>query len=307
MNGVLVIDKPQDFTSFDVVAVMRRLCRQKKIGHTGTLDPMATGVLPLLLGSATKAASLLEDGDKTYKASFALGWETDTQDSTGKTLRKSGVRTGREQVERAAASFRGDIMQLPPMYSAVQVDGKRLYTLARQGIMVEREKRPVTIYRLELLSFCEEEQSGELLVECSKGTYIRTLCADIGEALGTYGVMTALRRTRACGFSLEEALPLEQAREMEPEELKARMLPADLLFSSKPAVTVSAAQAARFLNGGGLSLERTGIKKDGWIPGSGYRVYSPDRVCLGLGAVNLEKMELSVLKLFPQGNEGAGV
>lgn len=301
MNGVLIIDKPQDFTSFDVVAVMRRIFHQKKIGHTGTLDPMATGVLPLLLGSATKAAALLEDGDKTYTASFALGWETDTQDSTGKILRKSSLRAGREAVESAVASFRGEIMQLPPMYSAVQVDGKRLYTLARQGVTVEREKRPVTIYRLELLSFCEEEQTGELLIECSKGTYIRTLCADIGEALGTYGVMTALRRTRACGFTLEDALPLVKAREMNAEDLEACVLPADRLFLTKPSVTVSAAQACRFSNGGALSLERTSVKKSGWIPGKCYRVYAPDRTFLGLGIVNLEKMEIGVLKLFPTG------
>ena len=163
MNGILIIDKPQDFTSFDVVAVMRRLCSQKKIGHTGTLDPMATGVLPLLLGNAARAQAILPDSDKEYDASFQLGVTTDTLDSTGRVLtRTENVSVTRETLCRALGPFRGEIMQIPPMYSAVSKDGKRLYELARKGIEVEREKRPVTISELTLLSYNEETACGRL-------------------------------------------------------------------------------------------------------------------------------------------------
>ena len=209
MNGVLVVDKPADYTSFDVVAVVRRLAGREKTGHTGTLDPMATGVLPILLGKATRAASLLEDTSKEYRAEFAFGYATDTQDSTGEVLARSDVRVTKDALLAALPHFRGNILQEPPMYSAVRKDGKRLYELARQGITVEREKRPVTIETLECIRFDEASQTGALEVRCSKGTYIRTLCADIAAALGTYGVMTALRRTSACGFSLEDAVPLD--------------------------------------------------------------------------------------------------
>ena len=212
MNGVIVIDKPQGFTSFDVVAVMRRACGQKKIGHTGTLDPMATGVLPLLLGCATRAEPLLDDSGKEYEASFRLGFSTDTEDTTGRVTAQSGVRVTREEILNRIPEFTGEILQTPPMYSAVHKDGKRLYELARQGVEVEREKRPVTITRLELLAFDEERQEGRLAVACSKGTYIRTLCADLALSCGSLGVMSALRRTRAAGFGLDDAVPLEQAR-----------------------------------------------------------------------------------------------
>ena len=170
MNGVLVIDKPRDFTSFDVVAVIRGVCGTKKVGHTGTLDPMATGVLPVLLGNATKAQSLMPDSDKAYEAEFMLGVRTDTLDITGNVTAKKDARMRFEDVDGVLDGFRGEIMQLPPMYSAVSVDGKRLYDLARQGIEVEREKRAVTIERLELLSFDENTQTGRLSVYCSKGT-----------------------------------------------------------------------------------------------------------------------------------------
>ena len=299
MNGVLVIDKPAGFTSFDVVACLRRACRQKKMGHTGTLDPMATGVLPLLLGSATKAAELLPDHDKTYLAGFALGSETDTQDSSGKVLRSGGRRVMREELEQVLEQFRGEILQVPPMYSAVSVGGQRLYSLARQGVTVEREARPVTIYRLELCSFDEREQTGELLVECSKGTYIRTLCADIGETLRAYGIMTSLRRTRACGFTLEDALPLEEARAMKTEALEARVLPTEKLFIGLRGLVVTPAQAVRFSNGGALALDR--LRFSGKSPESGerFRVCAPGGKFLGLGETTAETGELRVLRLFP--------
>ena len=299
MNGVIVVDKPRDFTSFDVVAVMRRLCGERKIGHTGTLDPMATGVLPLLLGKATRAASLLEDTDKEYTAGFALGYCTDTQDSTGKKLQESGKKATKEQIEAVLPYFRGNIRQLPPMYSAVQINGQRLYDLARQGIEVEREKRPVTVYRLELTEFDENTQSGALTVRCSKGTYIRTLCADIGERLGTFGVMTSLRRTAAAGFTLSQAISLDEARELSARgALLKKLLPVESLFLHSPAVQVTGAQANRFRNGGGLSLDRTSILFPDRKNGAVFRVLSPEGEFLGLGNVDTEKAELCVLRLF---------
>lgn len=297
MDGILIIDKPRDFTSFDVVAVMRRLVRQKKIGHTGTLDPMATGVLPLLLGRATRAASLLEETGKEYEAAFRFGLATDTQDSTGKTLAQSDAPVPREKLLAALPAFRGEILQLPPMYSAVQKDGVRLYTLARQGVTVEREPRPVTIDLLELLSYDEISRSGALRVRCSKGTYIRTLCADLGEALGTYGVMTALRRTAACGFTLADAVTLEQARALsEQGALAEKVRPVETLFTTYPAVRVTAAQAARFCNGGALSLARTALKDSEAAGGERFRVQSPGGAFLGLGQTR--GPELAVLRLF---------
>ncbi|NLJ32146.1 MAG: tRNA pseudouridine(55) synthase TruB [Clostridiales bacterium] len=297
MDGVLVIDKPRDFTSFDVVAVMRRLCGRKKVGHTGTLDPMATGVLPLLLGRATRAASLLEDTDKEYEAGFRFGLSTDTQDITGTVLAQSEAPVSRERLLAALPAFRGRILQLPPMYSAVRKNGVRLYELARQGICVEREPRPVTIETLELLRYSEPERSGALRVRCSKGTYIRTLCADLGEALGAFGVMTGLRRTAACGFSLADAVSLEQARSLaEQGKLAERVRPVETLFASRPAVTVTAAQTVRFCNGGALSLERTDLKGADTAEGGIFRVKSPEGLFLGLGKVG--DGQLGVLRLF---------
>ncbi len=302
MDGVIVIDKPQDFTSFDVVAVMRRLCGQKKIGHTGTLDPMATGVLPLLLGKATRAAPFLEDTSKEYEAGFRLGCSTDTQDITGEIRKESSLPVTRAQLEAVLPAFRGEIFQMPPMYSAVQKNGRRLYTLARQGIEVERDLRPVTIYKLELKEYDEAARSGSLVIRCSKGTYIRTICADIGERLGAFGVMSSLRRTAAAGFCLSDSVTLEQARALSEQGMLAqRVLPTEHLFLGCPALRVSPAQARRFCNGGGLSLDRTEIplrdKKDGAV----FRVLSSDSEFLGLGAVSLANAELGVLRLFCTG------
>lgn len=299
MNGVLVIDKPCDFTSFDVVAVMRRLSRERKIGHTGTLDPMATGVLPLLLGKATRAASLLEDSDKVYRAEFQLGVETDTQDATGAVLRQSDAPVSREKLLAALPAFRGDILQTPPMYSAVRKDGRRLYELARQGIEIKREPRPVSIYRLELLEYNEPERRGSLLIECSKGTYIRALCADLGQAVGSLGIMASLRRTRACGFSLEQAVSLDEARALAAQnQLESRVLPVESLFEEYPAVSVTAAQSVRFQNGGALALERLRLNSGPFAPNARVRVNSPEGEFLGLGRVDAETRELAVLRLF---------
>ncbi len=302
MNGVLVIDKPEDFTSFDVIAVVRGVCGTKKAGHTGTLDPMATGVLPVLLGNATKAQSLMPDSDKAYEAEFMFGVRTDTLDITGSVTARKEARLRYEDIERVLPQFRGEIMQLPPMYSAVSVDGRRLYDLARQGIEVEREKRAVTIERLELLGFDEKTQTGRLSVSCSKGTYIRTLIDDIGEKLGTYAVMTKLRRTLACGYGIDEAIPLEELRALKEsqgiEAVQKLIKPTETVFAPYRAVYVSAAQAKRFKNGGGLDAGRTALAKMNKQNGEIFRVYERDGGFLGLGKVNLEKAELGFLKLF---------
>lgn len=302
MNGVLVIDKPEDFTSFDVIAVVRGVCGTKKAGHTGTLDPMATGVLPVLLGNATKAQSLMPDSDKAYEAEFMLGVRTDTLDITGSVTARKEARLRYEDIERVLPQFRGEIMQLPPMYSAVSVDGRRLYDLARQGIEVEREKRAVTIERLELLGFDEKTQTGRLSVSCSKGTYIRTLIDDIGEKLGTYAVMTKLRRTLACGYGIDEAIPLEELRALKEsqgiEAVQKLIKPTETVFAPYRAVYVSAAQAKRFKNGGGLDAGRTALAKMNKQNGEIFRVYERDGGFLGLGKVNLEKAELGFFKLF---------
>ena len=202
MNGVLCIDKPEGMTSFDVIARLRRITHTRRIGHTGTLDPMATGLLPVLFGTATKACDLMPESGKRYRAAFQLGFTSDTEDIWG-TLSPTGAAfPEKEAVEAALVPFRGEILQLPPMYSALSVGGKRLYELAREGKTVERTPRPVTISRLDLLAYDAVSGRGELDVACSKGTYIRTLCADLGASLGTGAVMAALRRTEACGFTL---------------------------------------------------------------------------------------------------------
>ncbi len=298
MTGVLILDKPAEFTSFDAVAVCRRLCHERKIGHTGTLDPMATGVLPLLLGKATRAASLLEDTDKEYEAGFQLGVSTDTEDSTGKVLATSDTPVSKEALEALLPRFRGEIMQVPPMYSAVSKDGKRLYELARKGIEVEREARPITIYRLELTGYDETTREGTLRVSCSKGTYIRTLIADLAKAAGSLGVMTALRRTHACGFTLADAITLDEARALsEAGTLEEKLRPVESLFVHLPEVAVSAAQAVRFQNGGQLDLSRIArFRREKPEEEQAFRVKGEDGAFLGLGKI--EKQQMAILKLF---------
>lgn len=298
MNGIIVIDKENGYTSFDVVAKMRRICGEKKIGHTGTLDPMATGVLPILIGNATKAQSLLPESDKEYEATFSFGITTDTLDITGKVLSQTESNVKSEDLEAVLPQFRGDIMQLPPMYSAISKDGVRLYELARKGLVTEREARPITVYKLDLLNFDEQLQSAQILVKCSKGTYIRSICDDIGQALGCGAVMTSLRRVTACGYTLDDAITLEKAKELsENGMLEEYLRPTEGVFACYPSVKVTEAQAVRFKNGGGLMLSRTDVD-DNSENGAYYRVYNSSDVFLGLGYVNKEKEELSVKKQF---------
>ena len=215
MDGLLLVDKPAEWTSMDVCAHLRGVLHERHIGHTGTLDPNATGLLVVLTGKGTKAAKYLESDEKGYVARLRLGLRTDTQDIWGTVLERNGETRTRQEIEAALDAFRGPIMQLPPMYSAIKIRGKKLYEIARRGGDVEREPRPITIHRLELT---DRDEAGDwgLEIDCSKGTYIRTLCADIGEALGCGGCMSALRRVRAGRFTIAEAHTLDEIRQ-DPE------------------------------------------------------------------------------------------
>lgn len=260
-NGILIIDKPAGWTSMDVCAKIRGILREKRVGHGGTLDPMATGVLPVFVGRATRAVEFAENGRKEYDAGLRLGLMTDTQDVTGRVLETRPVTAGREEVEAALVGFRGEIQQIPPMYSAVKIQGKKLYELARRGKEVERKPRPVTIHALELL----EAESGtdyRLRCLCSKGTYIRTLCHDVGQALGCGGALYSLRRTMAAGFTLAQAVTMEEVQ----AQGEALLQPLDGLFAQYPALTVrSPGQETRVRCGNPITLPGTA---DGT-----YRVY----------------------------------
>lgn len=297
MTGVLVLDKPEGFTSFDAVAVLRKLTGERKIGHTGTLDPMATGVLPMLFGRATRALPFLADRHKTYEASFAFGVQTDTLDRTGTVQAQDVVSISQEKLFKILPRFTGEIEQIPPMYSALRKNGVRLYDLARQGKTVERQPRKVTIDSLKILEYEETSRTGRLVMTCSGGTYVRTLCDDLGCALGSHGIMTALRRTAATGFSLKDAVTLDAAKQMERQELLHCVRPVECLFTDLPEVTVTLPQAKRFCNGGGLSLERLYPAQP--VAGN-CRVKDPDGAFLGLGAPDEEKGELAVVRLFAQ-------
>lgn len=290
MTGFIILDKPEGITSFIGGAIVRRVTKEKKTGHTGTLDPMATGVLPVAVGNATRFIELLSSHDKGYRASFRLGTTTDTLDITGSVLSTSDDIPDEEAVKKIIAHFQGEIEQLPPMYSAIKKDGKRLYELARQGIEVEREKRTVTIYNCDFVSF----ENGEYTIDvkCSKGTYIRSLISDIGEMLGCGAVMTALRRTLSNGFCIEEAHTEDELKNA--EDISAFIIPVDKALEAYPAIKVSEAQATRFRNGGELDAARLHTK----LTPSLYRVYSPDNKFLGLGEYRENETNLFVKRVF---------
>lgn len=293
MNGLVCIHKPQNMTSFVCCAILRRLSGERKVGHAGTLDPMATGVLPVMLGRSTRAIPLLPSHDKAYRATVKFGFRSDTLDVWGNVTPTNVPPPSLAAIEAALPAFRGDILQVPPMVSALKKDGVRLYELARHGIEVEREARPVTIYRLDVVDY--DDVRGELTLDCacSAGTYIRTLCDDLGELLGTGAVMTALCRTAAAGYTLADCHTLEELEEHARQgTLDSCIAPVDTAFTAYPAVTVTAAQAVRFGNGGALSLDRLG----GQTVTDTVRVYTPDHVFLGLGAPHED--ELQVIRLF---------
>lgn len=250
-NGIINVYKEKGYTSHDVVAKLRGICRQKKIGHTGTLDPEAEGVLPVCLGKATKLCDLLTDKDKIYEACLLLGVETDTQDMTGTTTATYPVDVTEQQVIDAILSFVGEYQQIPPMYSALKVNGKKLYEYAREGIEIERKPRPVTIYHISIEKI--ELPRVWFQVECSKGTYIRTLCYDIGKRLGTGGAMETLVRKKASVFTIENSLKLQQIQELKEEDkLESILYPLDSMFSHMEKAVVSKEYNKILYNGNGL-------------------------------------------------------
>lgn len=290
MTGVIAVDKPQGWTSFDVCAKLRGIFKTRRVGHSGTLDPMATGVLPVFLGKATGAADLLPNGEKRYEARFKLGYSTDTQDITGETLRTSGKRVTAEMIETALRDFKGEISQLPPMYSAVKVDGKRLYDLAREGKTVERAPRRIEIYSAVLTCFSEGDQSGGLYISCSKGTYIRTVINDLGEKLGTFGVMSELRRTFSQGFDIADCHSIEEIENSDNPWNLTR--PVESCFESLPRADLSEKQEKMFKSGVRLDVRRvrlTGDCRDGMcrVFGNGF-----------LGLAEIQEGELRIKKSF---------
>ena len=283
MNGIVIVDKPQGWTSQDVTARLRRVFSTRRIGHGGTLDPMATGVLPVFVGRATRGVEFFEHAEKTYETVLRLGLTTDTEDITGEKLEEREVSFTSERLEEVLESFRGDILQVPPMYSALKVNGQKLYDLARKGKTVERQPRPITIHELTLLE--AGETTLRLRVRCSKGTYIRTLCKDIGEALGCGGCMAALRRVSAGEYGIAEAVPLQEL--LETEEPEKYLRPVDSMFRNYPAVTLTENQEKRCRNGNSFSVK---------LEAGTYRAYGKDGAFLMLAKV--EDGVMSTIKSF---------
>jgi tRNA pseudouridine55 synthase len=286
MTGIIALKKGENITSFFAVNKVRRIIGEKKCGHTGTLDPNATGVLPIAVGGATRFIELLPTHKKAYTATFKTGICTDTLDIWGQVTATYDKVVTFDEIREAALSFKGEIMQLPPMYSALKKDGVRLYELARQGVEVEREKRKCEIYELTV----EKAENGEysLYCECSAGTYIRTLINDIGESLGCGAVMTSLCRSFACGIELSECFTLEELQELkEKDELYRALIPLDKLLEEYPQITVTENQAKRFSNGGSLMRERL----KGALENGLYRVYGNGEF-LGLGELDNENLKV---------------
>ena len=283
MNGIVIIDKPAGWTSQDVTARLRRVFGTRRIGHGGTLEPMATGVLPVFVGRATRGVEFFEHAEKTYETELLLGVATDTEDTTGTVRARREVSVTQARLDEVLERFRGEIMQIPPMYSALKVNGQKLCDLARKGRQVERQPRPVTIHELTLLS--REGDTLHLRVRCSKGTYIRTLCADIGEALGCGGCMQALRRTQAGEYTIAEAVPLQQL--LEAAEPETYLRDVDTMFRGYPGVKLTVNQEKRCRNGNAFSVS---------LPGGTYRAYSQSGEFLMLAKV--EDGVMSTIKSF---------
>lgn len=296
MNGIICINKPEGFTSFDVIAKLRGIMKIRRLGHGGTLDPMATGVLPVFVGTATKACDIMPDSSKSYRASFELGRVTDTQDITGTVLSSSDMRVSRDSIEELLPGFTGKIMQIPPMYSAVQVNGQRLYDLARKGVEVERQPREIEVKSLTLADYDGESRRGVLEVSCGKGTYIRTLIHDIGEKLGCGGIMTELERTSSGGFTLTDCYTLAEVQAAADENrLEELILPIERVFGSLPRLRLNEVQTRMYRNGVKLDLNRINrIKQDKLR----YSVYGCDGCFIGIAAADTERSELRAVKNF---------
>ena len=261
MNGIVIVDKPQEWTSQDVTARLRRVFNTRRIGHGGTLDPMATGVLPVFVGRATRGVEFFEHAEKAYEAVLLLGRTTDTEDVSGTTLEEREVHISEEEFLAVLPKFRGKIQQIPPMYSALKVNGQKLCDLARKGKEVERQPREIEIFELTCLEFTGN--TARLRVRCSKGTYIRTLCKDIGEALGCGGCMQELRRVQAGEYTIDEAIPLQELLEAENAETYLRGV--DTMFRNHPAVTLTPNQEKRCRCGNSFSVK---------LEAGTYRAYS---------------------------------
>lgn len=283
MDGIVIVDKPQDWTSQDVTARLRRVFHTRRIGHGGTLDPMATGVLPVFVGRATRGVEFFEHAEKTYETVLRLGLTTDTEDITGAVLTETPVSVTDEQIEAALAAFRGEIMQVPPMYSALKVNGQKLCDLARKGKIVERQPRPITIHELTLLE--RGVNTLRLRVRCSKGTYIRTLCKDIGEELGCGGCMESLRRVSAGEYTIDEAVPLQEL--LDTTQAAKYLRSVDTMFRNYPAVTLTANQETRCRNGNAFSVK---------LPEGTFRAYSQSGEFLMLAKV--ENGVMTTIKSF---------
>ncbi len=292
-SGILVMNKPQGFTSFDVIGKLRGILKMRKLGHTGTLDPMATGVLPVLIGTAARACDILPDENKAYRAAFQLGTVTDTQDSSGNVLETHPFDVSESELLAVLPQFIGEIQQIPPMYSAVQINGKRLYELARAGKEIERPARQVTVQSLTLEAFDSQSGRGTLLIACGKGTYVRTILHDIGGVLGCGCMMTALERTAACGFTLNDAHTFEEVQQAaDAGSAESLVIPTDRLFLSLPSVTLNETQTRLYRNGVLLSVSRLGHLPDG----TRFRIYSAEQRFLGLADADREHNCLRIYK-----------
>ena len=283
MNGIVIVDKPDGWTSQDVTARLRRVFNTRRIGHGGTLDPLATGVLPVFVGRATRGVEFFEHAEKTSEATIRLGLTTDTEDTSGTVLTAQKVNISEAEFLAILPKFRGKIQQIPPMYSALKVGGQKLVDLARKGKEVERQPREIEIFILDCLEFSGNE--AKLRVKCSKGTYIRTLCKDIGEALGCGGCMAALRRVQAGEYTIEEAVPLQTLLETENPEVYLR--PVDTMFRNYPAVTLTEKQELRCRNGNSFSVK---------LADGTYRAYSQSGEFMMLAKV--ESGIMSTIKSF---------
>lgn len=278
MNGILCINKPEGFTSFDVIAKLRGIMKIKRLGHSGTLDPMAEGVLPVLVGKATKACDILPCTEKSYTAGFKFGIETDTQDIEGNILKEYDKKISYDELNAVIPEFQGNIMQTPPMYSAVSVNGERLYKLARKGITVDVPKREAYISELTILEFDEQTQCGKIHIRCGKGTYVRTIIHDIGQRLLCGGTMTSLVRTSSNGFNLEECYTFEDVEKMRDENtLENIIIPIDRIFEELPSIKLNEKNTTMYKNG--VKLEKHQV--EGFSDASRYRIYGYDNEFIG--------------------------
>lgn len=295
INGIVVIDKPQNMTSHDVVAILRRNLKMKRIGHTGTLDPMATGVLPICLGKSTKLVDYLVDTQKVYRGTLTLGSATDTQDTWGKVIEESSKVVSSEEIKEAVMSYIGEIKQVPPMYSALKVDGKKLVDLAREGIVVERKSRKITIHDIEILNI--DFPNVDMIIKCSKGTYIRTLCHDIGEKLGTFGHMSKLNRIETGGFSIDKAISIEDAS---AENVLNKLVSIDDAISFYKKIDIPVKFKKQILNGVKIDLSDFVIDDDRYreiYPYINYSVYLNGEF-VGIAEFNANKKTITIKKLM---------